>query len=77
MERIGQHMRNILAINFGGNPIPEGIDKYLKEQIAFINKMTGILYIWELSIANPPKGEEKYWKYVHLMMKQIEGMVDG
>ena len=37
MERIGQHMRNILAINFGGNPIPEGIDKYLKEQIAFIN----------------------------------------
>ena len=43
MERIGQHMRNILAINFGGNPIPEGIDKYLKEQIAFINKMTGIL----------------------------------
>lgn len=36
-------MRNILAINFGGNPIPEGIDNYLKEQIAFINKMTGIL----------------------------------
>lgn len=34
-------MRNIRAINFNGNPIPEGIDTYLKEQIKFIRKMIG------------------------------------
>lgn len=40
-ERIAQHVSNIRAINFGSNPIPEGIENYLKEQIAFIRKMVG------------------------------------
>lgn len=43
VERIGQHMRNIRAINFDGHDVPEGIDAYLKNQIKFINKMIGIL----------------------------------
>ena len=38
-ERIAQHVSNIRAINFGSNPIPAGIENYLKEQIAFIRKM--------------------------------------
>ena len=40
-ERIAQHVSNIRAINFGSNPIPAGIENYLKEQIAFIRKMVG------------------------------------
>ena len=40
-ERIAQHVSNIRAINFGSNPIPKGIENYLKEQIAFIRKMVG------------------------------------
>lgn len=38
-ERIAQHISNIRAINFGSNPVPEGINNYLREQIAFIRKM--------------------------------------
>ena len=38
-ERIAQHISNIRAINFKGSPVPEGIENYLREQIAFIRKM--------------------------------------
>ena len=40
-ERIAQHVSNIRAINFNGNPIPEGIDIYLKKQINWIRSMVG------------------------------------
>ena len=43
-KRIAQHVSNIRAINFGSNPIPEGIVNYLKEQIAFIRKMVGMCF---------------------------------
>lgn len=66
-ERIAQHISNIRAINFKGSPVPEGIENYLREQIAFIRKM----------VSNPPRGEERYWRYVGLMMKQVEGLTNG
>lgn len=42
-DRIGEHMRNIRAINFNGKEIPEGIDNYLKNQIKFLRTMIGTI----------------------------------
>ena len=43
-ERIAQHVSNIRAINFKGKPIPEGIEKYLADQIEFIRKMVSMIF---------------------------------
>ena len=43
-DRIGEHMRNIRAINFGGKDIPEGINTYLKKQIEFIRANVGTFF---------------------------------
>ena len=40
-ERISQHISNIRAINFKGEPVPEGIKTYLAKQIEFIRGMVG------------------------------------
>lgn len=66
-ERIYQHVSNIRAINFKGEPVPEGIKTYLAKQIEFIYG----------NIEHPPKGEKLYWRHVNLIMKQLEGLVDG
>ena len=29
------------------------------------------------TVANHPKEEEQYWKYVGLMMTQLQGLTDG
>ena len=38
-ECIVQHISNIRAFYFKGSPVLEGIENYLREQIAFIRKM--------------------------------------
>ena len=72
-------MRNIRAINFGGKDIPEGITTYLEKQIKFLEANVGMFSncIGMMFVANPPKGEEKYWHLVGMMMLQLRGIVDG
>lgn len=76
-ERIWQHVSNIKAINFHGKPVPEGINTYIDAQIAYINKMVGTRSRCCVHSSESPKEEEQYWKYVGLMMTQLQGLTDG
>ena len=76
-ERIWQHVSNIKAINFHGKPVPEGINTYIDAQIATSTRWSVLGLGAAFTVANPPKEEEQYWKYVGLMMTQLQGLTDG